>query len=183
MKVARENRISKDIYIYVMIIWNNKPFVFVCYIFHQVVFFTNSGKEATELAMLIARLYTGCHDIISLLIITLSPFISLYKTFLFLLLPHSPFPHSLIRFGSGLCYRNLHRKILSRRSENGGIPSDEARAAAIATASLAAQLFYVGSERRKGSRGRAGASTVRLLPAAICGPHRWGDSGEAQGVS
>ncbi|KAF3448864.1 hypothetical protein FNV43_RR09580 [Rhamnella rubrinervis] len=32
----------------------------------KVVFFTNSGTEANELAMLIARLYTGCHDIISL---------------------------------------------------------------------------------------------------------------------
>lgn len=32
----------------------------------QVVFFTNSGTEANELAMMIARLYTGCHDIISL---------------------------------------------------------------------------------------------------------------------
>ncbi|OMO50959.1 Aminotransferase class-III, partial [Corchorus capsularis] len=31
-----------------------------------VVFFTNSGTEANELAMMIARLYTGCHDIISL---------------------------------------------------------------------------------------------------------------------
>ncbi|KAL9277194.1 hypothetical protein ACSQ67_025257 [Phaseolus vulgaris] len=31
----------------------------------KVVFFTNSGTEANELAMLIARLYTGCHDIIS----------------------------------------------------------------------------------------------------------------------
>lgn len=30
------------------------------------VFFTNSGTEANELAMLIARLYTGSHDIISL---------------------------------------------------------------------------------------------------------------------
>jgi len=29
------------------------------------VFFTNSGTEANELAILIARLYTGCHDIIS----------------------------------------------------------------------------------------------------------------------
>lgn len=29
-------------------------------------FFTNSGTEANELAMMIARLYTGCHDIISL---------------------------------------------------------------------------------------------------------------------
>lgn len=32
----------------------------------QVVFFTNSGTEANELAMMIARLYTGFHDIISL---------------------------------------------------------------------------------------------------------------------
>ncbi|OMO55243.1 Aminotransferase class-III [Corchorus olitorius] len=32
----------------------------------NVVFFTNSGTEANELAMMIARLYTGCHDIISL---------------------------------------------------------------------------------------------------------------------
>ncbi|XP_062167820.1 alanine--glyoxylate aminotransferase 2 homolog 3, mitochondrial-like [Alnus glutinosa] len=32
----------------------------------KVVFFTNSGTEANELAMLIARLYTGCQDIISL---------------------------------------------------------------------------------------------------------------------
>ncbi|KAG5060565.1 hypothetical protein JHK87_001594 [Glycine soja] len=32
----------------------------------KVVFFTNSGTEANELAILIARLYTGCHDIISL---------------------------------------------------------------------------------------------------------------------
>ena len=32
----------------------------------KVAFFTNSGTEANELAMLIARLYTGCHDIISL---------------------------------------------------------------------------------------------------------------------
>ncbi|KAF7143613.1 hypothetical protein RHSIM_Rhsim05G0228300 [Rhododendron simsii] len=32
----------------------------------KVVFFTNSGTEANELAMMIARLYTGCHDIISL---------------------------------------------------------------------------------------------------------------------
>ncbi|KAH7514719.1 hypothetical protein FEM48_Zijuj11G0120400 [Ziziphus jujuba var. spinosa] len=31
-----------------------------------VVFFTNSGTEANELAMMMARLYTGCHDIISL---------------------------------------------------------------------------------------------------------------------
>lgn len=29
-------------------------------------FFTNSGTEANELALMIARLYTGCHDIISL---------------------------------------------------------------------------------------------------------------------
>ncbi|XP_010256968.1 PREDICTED: alanine--glyoxylate aminotransferase 2 homolog 3, mitochondrial [Nelumbo nucifera] len=32
----------------------------------KVVFFTNSGTEANELAMMIARLYTSCHDIISL---------------------------------------------------------------------------------------------------------------------
>ncbi|KAH7672541.1 alanine-glyoxylate transaminase / (R)-3-amino-2-methylpropionate-pyruvate transaminase protein [Dioscorea alata] len=32
----------------------------------KVVFFTNSGTEANELAMLMARLYTGCQDIISL---------------------------------------------------------------------------------------------------------------------
>ncbi|XP_065854191.1 alanine--glyoxylate aminotransferase 2 homolog 2, mitochondrial-like [Euphorbia lathyris] len=32
----------------------------------KVVFFTNSGTEANELAMMIARLYTGSHDIISL---------------------------------------------------------------------------------------------------------------------
>lgn len=32
----------------------------------QVVFFTNSGTEANELAMMMARLYTDCHDIISL---------------------------------------------------------------------------------------------------------------------
>ncbi|KAJ8492419.1 hypothetical protein OPV22_014140 [Ensete ventricosum] len=30
-----------------------------------VVFFTNSGTESNELAMMIARVYTGCHDIIS----------------------------------------------------------------------------------------------------------------------
>jgi 4-aminobutyrate aminotransferase-like enzyme len=30
------------------------------------VFFTNSGTEANELALMIARLYTGSHDIISL---------------------------------------------------------------------------------------------------------------------
>ena len=29
-------------------------------------FFTNSGTEANELALMIARLYTGCQDIISL---------------------------------------------------------------------------------------------------------------------
>ncbi|GMN40505.1 hypothetical protein TIFTF001_009731 [Ficus carica] len=32
----------------------------------KVVFFTNSGTEANELAMMIARLYTGCNEIISL---------------------------------------------------------------------------------------------------------------------
>lgn len=32
----------------------------------KVVFFTNSGTEANELAMMVARLYTGSHDIISL---------------------------------------------------------------------------------------------------------------------
>ncbi|KAK9290100.1 hypothetical protein L1049_008264 [Liquidambar formosana] len=32
----------------------------------KVVFFTNSGTEANELAMMIARLYTGCHDVVSL---------------------------------------------------------------------------------------------------------------------
>lgn len=32
----------------------------------KVVFFTNSGTEANELAIMIARLYTGCQDIISL---------------------------------------------------------------------------------------------------------------------
>ncbi|KAF1876660.1 hypothetical protein Lal_00030073 [Lupinus albus] len=31
----------------------------------KVVFFTNSGTEANELAIMIARLYTGCHDMIS----------------------------------------------------------------------------------------------------------------------
>ena len=30
------------------------------------VFFTNSGTEANELAMMMARLYTGCQDIVSL---------------------------------------------------------------------------------------------------------------------
>ncbi|GJV85408.1 alanine--glyoxylate aminotransferase 2 homolog 3, mitochondrial, partial [Tanacetum coccineum] len=35
------------------------------YDFIQVVFLTNSGTEATELALMIARLYNGCHDIIS----------------------------------------------------------------------------------------------------------------------
>ena len=37
-----------------------------CYCSFQVVFFTNSGTEANELALMIARLYTGCNDIISL---------------------------------------------------------------------------------------------------------------------
>ncbi|MED6120557.1 hypothetical protein PIB30_021878 [Stylosanthes scabra] len=32
----------------------------------KAVFFTNSGTEANELALLIARLYTSCHDIISI---------------------------------------------------------------------------------------------------------------------
>lgn len=32
----------------------------------KVVFFTNSGTEANELAMMMARLYTGCQDIVSL---------------------------------------------------------------------------------------------------------------------
>ncbi|ONK61805.1 uncharacterized protein A4U43_C08F33760 [Asparagus officinalis] len=32
----------------------------------KVVFFTNSGTEANELALMIARLHTGCHDIISI---------------------------------------------------------------------------------------------------------------------
>ncbi|KAJ8753847.1 hypothetical protein K2173_000101 [Erythroxylum novogranatense] len=32
----------------------------------KVVFFTNSGTEANELALMIARLYTGCQDIVSL---------------------------------------------------------------------------------------------------------------------
>ncbi|CAI9107107.1 OLC1v1006395C1 [Oldenlandia corymbosa var. corymbosa] len=32
----------------------------------KVVFFTNSGTEANELALMMARLYTGCQDIISL---------------------------------------------------------------------------------------------------------------------
>ncbi|KAG2686137.1 hypothetical protein I3760_10G163400 [Carya illinoinensis] len=32
----------------------------------KVVFFTNSGTEANELAIMMAKLYTGCHDIISL---------------------------------------------------------------------------------------------------------------------
>ena len=30
------------------------------------VFFTNSGTEANELALMMARLYTGNHDVISL---------------------------------------------------------------------------------------------------------------------
>lgn len=29
-------------------------------------FFTNSGTEANELAMMMARLYTGCNDVVSL---------------------------------------------------------------------------------------------------------------------
>ena len=37
-----------------------------CGLMCKVVFFTNSGTEANELAMLIARLYTGCQDIVSL---------------------------------------------------------------------------------------------------------------------
>jgi alanine-glyoxylate transaminase/(R)-3-amino-2-methylpropionate-pyruvate transaminase len=32
----------------------------------KVVFFTNSGTEANELALLMAQLYTGCHDVISI---------------------------------------------------------------------------------------------------------------------
>lgn len=32
----------------------------------KVVFFTNSGTEANELALLMARLYTSCHDVISI---------------------------------------------------------------------------------------------------------------------
>nr|GMD64323.1 alanine--glyoxylate aminotransferase 2 homolog 3, mitochondrial-like [Ipomoea batatas] len=32
----------------------------------KVVYFTNSGTEANELALLMARLYTGCHDVISI---------------------------------------------------------------------------------------------------------------------
>lgn len=32
----------------------------------QVVFFTNSGTEANELALMMARLHTGCHDVVSL---------------------------------------------------------------------------------------------------------------------
>ncbi|CAA6654660.1 unnamed protein product [Spirodela intermedia] len=31
----------------------------------KVVFFTNSGTEANELALMMARLYTGCHDVVS----------------------------------------------------------------------------------------------------------------------
>jgi len=34
--------------------------------FFKVVFITNSGTEANELALMMARLYTGCHDIISI---------------------------------------------------------------------------------------------------------------------
>ncbi|GJV06635.1 GDP-mannose transporter GONST1 isoform X2 [Tanacetum coccineum] len=37
-----------------------------CYSFRKVVVFTNSGTEANELALMIARLYTRSHDIISL---------------------------------------------------------------------------------------------------------------------
>ncbi|KAL8531327.1 hypothetical protein ACS0TY_008086 [Phlomoides rotata] len=32
----------------------------------KVCFFTNSGTEANELALMMARLYTGCHDVISI---------------------------------------------------------------------------------------------------------------------
>ncbi|KAG8387927.1 hypothetical protein BUALT_Bualt02G0072200 [Buddleja alternifolia] len=32
----------------------------------KVVFFTNSGTEANELALMMARLYSGCHDVISI---------------------------------------------------------------------------------------------------------------------
>ncbi|XP_051142833.1 alanine--glyoxylate aminotransferase 2 homolog 3, mitochondrial-like [Andrographis paniculata] len=32
----------------------------------KVVYFTNSGTEANELALLMARLYTGCHDVVSI---------------------------------------------------------------------------------------------------------------------
>ncbi|KAL9675557.1 hypothetical protein QQ045_003759 [Rhodiola kirilowii] len=32
----------------------------------KVVFFTNSGTEANELALMMARLYTGCHDVVSI---------------------------------------------------------------------------------------------------------------------
>lgn len=32
----------------------------------KVVFFTNSGTEANELAIMMAKLYTGCHDVVSL---------------------------------------------------------------------------------------------------------------------
>ena len=32
----------------------------------QVVYFVNSGSEANDLAMLMARMYTGNHDIVSL---------------------------------------------------------------------------------------------------------------------
>jgi alanine-glyoxylate transaminase/(R)-3-amino-2-methylpropionate-pyruvate transaminase len=32
----------------------------------KVVYFTNSGTEANELALMMARLYTGYHDIISI---------------------------------------------------------------------------------------------------------------------
>ena len=33
--------------------------------FWQVVYFTNSGSEANDLAMMMARLHTGCYDLIS----------------------------------------------------------------------------------------------------------------------
>lgn len=36
------------------------------YLTMQVVYFTNSGGEANELAMLMARLYTGSFDIVTL---------------------------------------------------------------------------------------------------------------------
>ncbi|KAL3356745.1 hypothetical protein AABB24_017416, partial [Solanum stoloniferum] len=42
------------------------PSMFYFYEKNPVVFFTNSGTEANELAIMMARLYTGCHDIISL---------------------------------------------------------------------------------------------------------------------
>jgi 4-aminobutyrate aminotransferase-like enzyme len=45
---------------------NNDIFFYWSCIYTQVVFFTNSGTEANELAILMSRLYTGSHDIISL---------------------------------------------------------------------------------------------------------------------